>query len=211
VSNPDLPDKEARTAARKILGVPEDSQVIVHVGRFAPQKDHMGVLDVFEAVSKTCPKSRLLLIGDGELRPMIEREVVKRHLGDKVVFTGYLDQPSSILPVCDVFLFPSLSEGFGIAALEANAAGLPVVGSRIPGLTEAIEDGTTGFLHEIGDIEGMARSIVKLLGNPELARRVGQAGRRRVQRYFSEETMIEHQKQLYYECLGIAPGATGEA
>jgi len=102
---------------------------------------------------------------------------------------------------CDVFVLPSFYEGFPVVALEANAASLPVIGSRIPGLSEAVEDGRTAILHDVKDVRGMADSIIRLLVDLESARRLGATGRARIQEEFSAETAAKRLLELYTECL----------
>jgi len=105
---------------------------------------------------------------------------------------------------CDVFVLPSFYEGFPVVALEANAASLPVIGSRIPGLSEAVEDGRTAVLHPADDIEGMVGSVVKLLEHPESARALGSAGRLRVQQDFSAQAGARRLLETYTECRQAA-------
>jgi glycosyltransferase involved in cell wall biosynthesis len=198
---PDLWNEEQKASFKESLGFRKDSILIVNVGRFNVQKNHIAIIKVFARVSETNSRARLLLVGDGELRSEIERELVSRKLEEKERLLGPHDDVYTVLTGCDVFLFPSLYEGFGIAALEANAAGLPVVGSRIPGLVDAVEDGRTAILHESGDIEGMASSVLMLLQDQQKARRMGAAGRLRVQENFSLEMMAARQLALYRKCL----------
>lgn len=115
------------------FGIKEDEFVIGHVGRFSPVKNHKFILDVFVAIQEQC-KAKLLLVGDGPLRTNIEREVKKLKLDDKVIFTGPRNDVSDLLQAMDVFILPSRYEGFGIVALEAQAAGLPCfISDRVPG------------------------------------------------------------------------------
>lgn len=118
--NPELANQ-----IRKELGIPTDSFVMGHVGRFAPQKNHVFLLDVFAAVQKRHENAVLLLVGDGSLRPEIEKKVSALGLSGKVIFTGVRSDVPDLMQTMDVFVFPSLYEGLGIVAVEAQAAGLP--------------------------------------------------------------------------------------
>jgi glycosyltransferase involved in cell wall biosynthesis len=117
-----------RTSVRAELGIPEEARVIGHVGRFAEQKNHRFLIEILAEVARCDPKVYLLLVGDGPLRAEVEREVTRRSLQERVVFTGIrADVPRLMLGAMDVFVFPSRYEGLGLAAVEAQAAGLPCV------------------------------------------------------------------------------------
>ena len=105
----------------------KDSVVIGHIGRFSPQKNHDYLIDIFAACVKAEPDARLLLVGDGELRPQIEKKVKDLHLEQHVIFTGVRSDVARLLQAMDVFLFPSAYEGLPVTMVEAQAAGLPCV------------------------------------------------------------------------------------
>lgn len=201
VQVPALPDQAERAAFRAELGWLPDAPVILHVGRFNPQKNHMGLLDVFERVLAQIPAARLVLVGDGPLRPAVERSVAERGIAEQVRLLGLRGDVPRLMGLSDVFLFPSFFEGFGLAALEANAAGLPVVASRVPGLTEAVADGQTGLLHDVADVDGMARSVARLIAEPDYRRQLGQAGRQRVEEGYSLEASARQLRDLYRLCV----------
>jgi glycosyltransferase involved in cell wall biosynthesis len=119
-------------AVRAELGIPADAFVIGHVGRFHKQKNHRFLVDIAAEIAKREPKVRLLLVGDGPLRPAIKHRVDQAGLADKVIFAGVrLDVPGLMLGAMDVFLFPSFYEGLGVALVEAQAAALPCVFSDV--------------------------------------------------------------------------------
>jgi glycosyltransferase involved in cell wall biosynthesis len=105
---------------------------------------------------------------------------------------------------CDLFLFPSLHEGLSLAVIEASAAGVPVVGSKIPGFDEAVVDGQTGVLHPVDDLEGMSDSVVTLLTDKAHAHKLSDAGRMRANEIFSVSASAERLLNLYHECLGVS-------
>ena len=123
-------DSSARKKMRNAIGVSDDAFVVGHVGRFSPEKNHDFLLRVFSEVCLVAEDARLLLVGDGptmdEIRELSHRLGIK----DKVVFTGNTSDVASYLQAMDVFVFPSVFEGLGIVAIEAQAAGLPVVASN---------------------------------------------------------------------------------
>jgi glycosyltransferase involved in cell wall biosynthesis len=119
-------------AVRAELGIPADTFVIGHVGRFEEQKNHVFLVEIAAEVAKREPRMRLLLVGDGSLRLDIEQKVAQMGLGDRVIFAGVRpDVPRLMLSAMDVFFFPSLYEGLGLVLIEAQAAGLPCIFSDV--------------------------------------------------------------------------------
>ena len=201
---PELPSQEQRNAFRKCFGWSDDTPVVIHVGKFTEQKNHLGLLAVFEGILKRIPDAKLVSIGVGPLKDQVQSVIQEKGLVRSVQLLGQCDDALSLISMADLFLFPSLFEGFGLAALEANAVAVPVVGSRIQGLAQAIEDGRTGILHPPHDLEAMSRSAVKILTDSNYAAQLGSAGRIRVQRQFSTYQSATRLLELYQECVGIA-------
>ncbi len=197
-----------RAALRRSFGWPAETPLVLHVGRLIEQKNHLGMLSIFEQVLKRVPTAKLLLVGEGELRPAIEQAVAERGLMESVRLLGARDDVPALMTASDVFLFPSLHEGFGLVALEANAAGLPVVGTRIPGLCEAVVDGETALLHEASNQKGMAASVIALLTHRGYAERLGQAGRARVAERFSTAASANYLLELYHSLIRQPYGQT---
>jgi glycosyltransferase involved in cell wall biosynthesis len=199
---PPLPATTARAAFRKEQGWPEETPLLIHVGRFAEQKNHIGLLDIFRRAQAQVPQAKLLLVGDGPLRGEIEARINEWGLTESVRLLGLRDDVPRLMSLCDVFVFPSRHEGFGLVATEANAAGLPVVGSALPGLNEAVIAEETALLHPVEDTAGMAASVVRLLTDRDCARALADAGRRRAEREFSLRASAERLLELYHECTG---------
>src|SRR5262249_7520723 len=127
----------------------------------------------------------------------ITQAIAERGLTEHVRLLGSRGDVPALMSRCNVFLFPSIHEGFGLVAIEANAAGLPLVGSRIPGLTEAVKDSTTAMLHDVNDFEGMAGSVVRVLTDRPDAERLAAAGRSWVKEHFSVEASARRLLDTY--------------
>ena len=177
---------------------------VLHVGRFVEAKNHSGLLRIFEHVRQQLPSAQLWLVGDGRLKPEIERLIKQRHLEDCVTCLGNRTDVPELMHRADVLLFPSLNEGFGMVAIEANAAGLPVVASKIPGIDEAVIDGFTGVLHGVRDERRLAKSVVRFLTDENFAWGFRQRGRKWVQENFTLQRSALRVHRLYQECLKSA-------
>jgi glycosyltransferase involved in cell wall biosynthesis len=135
-------EKHDRAQVRRDLGIPADALVVGHVGSFTPQKNHRKLLEIAEALFARNKRAYLLLVGDGALRPQVERLAREKAIADRLVFAGVRDDVPRILAAFDVFLLPSLFEGLPVVLIEAQAAGVPCVVSQV--ITEEsrmVEDG----------------------------------------------------------------------
>jgi glycosyltransferase involved in cell wall biosynthesis len=162
------------------------------VGRLAPQKDQETLLEAAALV----PEARFVLVGDGELRPELERRAAELGIADRVTFTGAREDVPELLASFDVFAHPSLFEGFCLAVLEAQAAGVPVVATPVGGIPETVVDGETGLLVPTRDPTALAAAIRRLLEDREFAQRLADAARRSARRY-STERMVEETLKVY--------------
>lgn len=143
---------------------PNGERILVHVSNFRKVKRVDDAVRVFQKVNERIP-SKLLLIGDGPERHNIEELCRNMGLGEEVRFLGKQDAVEELLAVSDLFLMPSQSESFGLAALEAMACEVPVISTNAGGLPEVNIQGVTGFMSEVGDIESMAANAIRLLEN----------------------------------------------
>ncbi len=180
----------------------DGQKVIAHTSNFRSVKRVPDVIRIFNEVQKKVP-SILLLIGDGPERSQCE--ILCRELGieDKVRFLGKQVEIVPLLSTADLFLMPSQSESFGLAALEAMACEVPVISSSVGGLPELQLHGQTGFIAEIGDIERMARYAIDLLSNPVKHKMFSEAARRRAEEF--ESSKIVPQYEAYYEKILTNP------
>jgi L-malate glycosyltransferase len=176
-------------------------RVLTHVSNFRPLKRVRDVIHVFAAVRVQVP-CILELVGDGPERPRAEALVRELGLQDHVRFRGETDELTSLYQASDVFLLPSESESFGLAALEAMACGVPVVASEVGGLPEVVVDGETGFLATVGDVSAMAESVLRLLLDDELHRRTSRLARARAEGSFRLGPAIDRYEAAYLHVLG---------
>ncbi len=177
-----------------------DEKVIVHISNFRPLKRVLDVVAVFERVRRRRP-ARLLLVGDGPDRHRVEQYCRDHCICDAITFIGNLPVVEEVLVGADLFLLPSETESFGLAALEALSCEVPVVATRVGGLPEVITDGETGFLRPVGDVEGMAEAALNLLEDNVLRRRFGEAGRAAAVERFNESAIVERYRTIYQQVL----------
>lgn len=197
VNLPKLATSQERMTFRHSFGYKSETPIILHVGRLIEQKNHLAMLSVFQLVLEQIPTAKLLLVGEGPLRSVIEDAIAQRGLTKSVLLLGLRDDVPSLMSKCDVFLLPSIYEGFGLVSIEANAASLPVVGSKIPGLMEAVRDGETALLHEVQDVDGMAKSIMKLLSDRAYHKQLASTGRTWVKNHYSTAASANHLLKIY--------------
>ena len=191
---------DRRAGARRDLGVDPEDVVVGIASRLIAQKGHDVLLEAFATARAQAPELRLVVAGDGVLRAELEARAAG--LGDRVRFAGHLGHGriEAFMHACDVMTFPSLAalgEGFGLAALEAAAAGRPVVASAVASLPEVVVDGTTGMLVASGDAGALAAALVTLARDPEARARMGAAGRARARTEFSIARMVDETVAVY--------------
>lgn len=178
-----------------------DAIVIGSVGRIQDVKDHATLVRAFVALRERMPaerdRLRLAIVGAGPLLAALQAQVEAAGIGAAVWLPGARTDVAEILRSFDVFVLSSVAEGTPGSALEAMASALPVVGTRVGGIPEVIDDGVTGALVAPADPLAMAAAIARYAGNPALARAHGQAGRERVQRHYNMAAMVAAYQSLY--------------
>ena len=185
---------------KKTFGIGVEEAVVGTVGWLLPIKGPTYLMAAMGQVWVKKPDVRMMFVGKGELETELKTMARSMGAGDKTLFTGWRDDAHEIMPVFDIFVLPSLNEGMGRVIVEAMAAGKPVVASNTGGIPDLVIDGETGFLVEPGDPAGLASAINKLLEDPDLRSKMGQAGRKRCH-LFSEALMIEKIDKLYQRLL----------
>lgn len=146
---------------------PEGQPIITHISNFRPVKRILDVVDTFAYISKKLDV-RLLLVGDGPDRNIAEHRCKELGIDDKVTVLGKVKNPIEPLLVSDLFLLPSETESFGLAALEAMAAGVPVISSNTGGIPELNRHGVSGTMRDVGDVDGMGKDGVNILRDPDV-------------------------------------------
>jgi N-acetyl-alpha-D-glucosaminyl L-malate synthase BshA len=184
----------------------EGEKVVVHISNFRPVKRVLDVLKVFHRVHRELPHTRLLMVGDGPDRGLAEQYCRDHGFCGAVTFIGNLPLVEEVLIGADLFLFTSESESFGVAVLEAMAAGVAVVATAAGGIPEVVADGETGLLRPVGDVERLAAAAAGLLADDEARRRMGDAARRRAGAVFSEAEMVGRYRALYERVVDAAAG-----
>ncbi|AGP42094.1 glycosyltransferase family 4 protein [Sorangium cellulosum] len=188
-------------AARARLGVPASGYHVGCVARLSPEKDHATLLAAFARLREVRPDAHLTLIGDGPLRPALEEQAARLGLGGAVTFTGTRGDVAELLPAFDVFALASLTEGISLTLIEAAAAGLPIVATRVGGNPEIIEEGSTGLLVSPGAPEPLAAALEAVAAREDRAA-MGERGRARVIERFGLDQMVRAYEALYAEVLG---------
>lgn len=172
-------------------------RVIGTIGRLVPQKAIHVLLDAAPALLQADPATRVLVVGDGPLRGALEAQARGLGIAHAVEFAGYQEDVVSAYAAMDVFVLPSRDEGFGLVFLEAMAVGVPVIGTRVIGSEDAVEDGTTGLLVPYGDAPALARAVRRLLDDGELRCRLRDTAAARVQRSASREQFAVQVEATY--------------
>ncbi len=180
--------------------VREGEFLITHISNFRPVKRVLDVIDIFDRIQAEVP-ARLLLIGEGPDTVLARRQVKKKKLEDKVTFLGNQERVEAILPCSDLFLVPSEEESFGLAALEALACGVPVIGTSGIGLTEVVEDYRNGFLLPVGDTASMARAALALLKDFKRLQDFKTAAAEMAAAKFGAERIVAQYEAYYQEVL----------
>lgn len=193
-------DTHAVDDARPEFGIAPGETVFGTVARLDPFKGGQDdLLRAFARLRSARPDTRLLVIGDGPQRPELQALAGSLGLGDAALFTGTRGDIPRLLRAMDVFVLPSRREALPLAILEAMAAGLPVVATRVGGVPETIEDNATGLLVPAGDSEALGAGLARLADAPELRARLGLAGRAHFRAGFTVHHMVRAVEALYDE------------
>ncbi|HXV65583.1 MAG TPA: N-acetyl-alpha-D-glucosaminyl L-malate synthase BshA [Vicinamibacteria bacterium] len=193
-----------RQSAAREHWAPRGEKILVHASNFRPVKRAGDVVAIFDLVRRRMP-AKLLLVGEGPDRIMVRDLVKDSGRQEDVHFLGEQDDLESILASSDLLLLPSEEESFGLVALEAAAAGVPVVGSRVGGLPEVVVHGETGYLLPVGETGPMAEAAIAVLSTPSEWKRLSEAGRKRAAERFDAAFIVPQYEHVYEKLVSASP------
>ncbi|MFC5714248.1 N-acetyl-alpha-D-glucosaminyl L-malate synthase BshA [Thalassorhabdus alkalitolerans] len=185
---------------REAYGIKEGEKVIIHVSNFRPVKRITDVIEAFSVVASQM-EARLLMVGDGPEKNKAAEVSRKLGIEDKVKFLGNQKHIADLLSISDVMFLLSEKESFGLAALEAMACGVPVVGTAVGGIPEVVLDGETGFITPPEDPVTAGEKAVELLGNESLYKKLSVSSKERAQQQFSSFSIVEQYESIYKTAL----------
>jgi glycosyltransferase involved in cell wall biosynthesis len=201
VTMPPAPTEEDRARARQKLGLPSDALVLGTVGRLDDAKDPLSALHAGLPLLRGSPAASLVFIGDGRLRPAMERARAASGCAAQIVLAGLRPNASELLPAFDIFFLSSRWEGFPLVVIEAMAASLPVVAYDVAGVREAVIEAETGYLSPPGRTECWRAALQSLINDPQRRRHMGLSGRARAATSFDLPRMLRSTHDLYRRLL----------
>jgi glycosyltransferase involved in cell wall biosynthesis len=195
------PDVDARCRIRRELGIPSEDMVLLFVGRLNRDKGVLDLAQAFARIAQVRNNVRLLVVGidEQEMRPAM-RSAIEPHT-ERLHFVDFTGEPEAFMAASDVLCLPSYREGFPTVIVEAAAVGLPSVASRIYGVIDTMEEGRTGLSHAPRDTNAIAETLLQILSDSDLRRRLGEAARERALRDFSQATVTKAVMELYERLL----------
>jgi glycosyltransferase involved in cell wall biosynthesis len=189
--------REDRAELRRRLRLPTDAFITLFVGRLSAEKAVDFLIRNWSRVLRRYPSSELVIVGDGPLRGELMGQAIDEGLGNSVRFEGWRDNVNDYVACADVFLLPSQAEGMSMALLEAMAAGLAVIASKVAGTVDVVENGENGLLFEPGDKNELLACIFSLIEIPERRMELGRRARKRVEDSFSLDATVDLYLGLY--------------
>ena len=190
-----------RSRLRKEMAFEDEDIVCVSVGRLVPVKGQSDLLHAFGLAHSRSPKLKLIIIGDGELRPQLEQQIRDLGIQDATRLVGWREDVAELLDACDLFVLTSHNEGLGLVLVEAMAKGLPVVATAVGGVPEVVQDGQTGSLVPSGDPKAIASAIIRLSADAETRASMGRRGYARATEFFSIDQTVRNTEDLYTNLL----------
>jgi glycosyltransferase involved in cell wall biosynthesis len=171
------------------------------VAHMSAEKGHGVLLEAAAQIVSKIPEVVFVLVGKGDLMPQLQEKIRELGIENHVIFTGFRHDSETLMREFDIFCLPSLSEGLSSAILVAMASSLPVIATQVGGIPELVVDGETGLLVPPNDVHRLAAALDQMLVSESLRRRMGQAGRRRVERSFTLQRKLDETEQLYLTLL----------
>ena len=187
------------TDCQRDLMASEDERIITHISNFRPVKRITDIIQVFYNIQKEMP-AKLMMVGEGPEKEPAEMLCEKLGISDKVIFFGNSHEIDKILCFSDLFLLPSETESFGLAALEAMASGVPVISSNTGGIPEVNKHGVSGYLSDVGDIEDMTNNAIYILKDPERLKQF-KAKAKEESKLFDIHEIVPYYESIYEKAL----------
>jgi glycosyltransferase involved in cell wall biosynthesis len=193
--------QDRRAEFRRLFGIPDERFVVGWIGRMTAIKRVPDILTSFKLLLDRGVDATLCLVGDGPDREPAELQAKELGIARHVISLGYQRDVSPYYALFDAFVLPSANEGTPVVAIEALAAGRPVVATRVGGIPDVVTEGEDGFLVDVGDVNGIADALERLARDPELRRSFGEQGRERVVPRYRVERLVDDIDELYRELL----------
>jgi glycosyltransferase involved in cell wall biosynthesis len=184
------------------LYLPKDAPLVGNVAALAPHKGHRYLIDAAAQVVRQVPDVRFVILGEGELRGALERQIHELHLERHVLLAGFRPDALRLLKTFDVFVLASVTEGLGTSLLDAMACEKPIVATTAGGIPEVVQHGVNGLLVPPRNVPALARALVKLLRDAPLRQRLAHAGARIVAERFTAERMVRETLVVYHSLVG---------
>jgi glycosyltransferase involved in cell wall biosynthesis len=195
---------DARAQTRRSMGVPEEAFVVGWIGRMTGVKNTDAVLEAFQRLASDGIEAYLCMVGDGPDREKVERRAHELGIVRRCLFLGYQEQVAPYYAAFDAMILPSVNEGTPVSAMEALAAGRPVVATRVGGIPDVVADGEDGFLVRPGETGELAEQLARLARDPGLRTRLGEHGKTRVVERYAVERLLDDVDRLYRRLLAEA-------
>jgi glycosyltransferase involved in cell wall biosynthesis len=197
-------EQDGRGESRRVLGIGPDRFAVGWIGRMTGVKRTDDVLRAFRRLRDRGVDACLCMIGDGPDRPAVERRAHELGIMRDTLFLGYQEEVAPFYAAFDAMILPSINEGTPVSAIEALAAGRPVVATRVGGVPDVVREGEDGFLVEPGDTDELADRLAQLARDPALRERMGESGRQRVLPRYAVERLVDDVDRLYRSLLADA-------
>jgi glycosyltransferase involved in cell wall biosynthesis len=194
---------ERRARVRQGWGIEADAEVVTLIARLVPIKRVDRFLRVARVVARRRPKSRFVIVGDGELREQLQASEDVRALGDRLTWAGFRRDVPDVCFASDVVALTSDNEGTPVSLIEAQAAAVPVVGTAVGGVPSAVKDGLTGLLAPPGEERALASAVERILDDPALSSSLGLAGRDHALASFGVGRLVDELDRLYRRLVAI--------
>ena len=186
---------------REEFGIREKEIVCGVVAQFIERKGHKYLLEAIPAIASRSPGIRFLLFGKGPLEGELKTTCQGLGISERVVFAGFREDLERVMGCLDLLVHPALMEGLGVSLLQAAAAGVPIVGTRVGGIPEIVHDGVNGHLVPPGNAPSLVDAVTRIIEDRDLARQMGDAGREIVKEHFSIDSMVEGNLEVYREVM----------